>query len=85
MKIRVLYFASLRERLGLAGEEIEAPEGVQTCADVRAWLRGRDGVWADALAEGTNVRIALNQRVARAETAVEEGAELAFFPPVTGG
>jgi molybdopterin synthase sulfur carrier subunit len=85
MKLRVLYFAGLRERVGLASEEIEVPADIRTCADVRAWLRERGGAWAEALAEGTNVRIALNQRIVRAETALEEGAELAFFPPVTGG
>ena len=85
MRLRVLYFAALRERLGSAGEAIEFPGEVETCGDAAAWLRARGGVWAEALAEGRNVRAALNWKMAAADTPLEDGAELAFFPPVTGG
>lgn len=85
MKLRVLYFASLRETLGVGSEELEVPEGIDSVADLRVWLAGRGGVWASALAEGRNVRVALNQRLCRADAALTDGAELAFFPPVTGG
>lgn len=83
--IRVCYFASLREQLGLAEEPLELPAGVADLAGLRAWLRGRGGVWAEALAESRPVLCAVNQVMARPEQAVVDGDEVAFFPPVTGG
>lgn len=83
--IRVCYFASLREQLGLAEEPLELPAGVADLAGLRACLRGRGGVWAEALAESRPVLCAVNQVMARPEQAVVDGDEVAFFPPVTGG
>jgi sulfur-carrier protein len=83
--IRVLYFAHLREQVGTAGEELPAtPEPTQV-ADIAAALRGRGGVWADAFAADRSVMTAVNQVLARWETPVADGDEVAFFPPVTGG
>ena len=83
--IRVCYFASLREQLGLAEEALELPGGVADVADLRAWLRARGGVWADGLAESRPVLCAVNQVMARPDQPVADGDEVAFFPPVTGG
>jgi molybdopterin synthase sulfur carrier subunit len=58
---------------------------VLTVGDLRAWLRARGGVWAEALAEGRALRMAVDHAVARAETPLADGCEVAFFPPVTGG
>lgn len=85
MKVAVLYFASLRETLGLGREQLDLPGSVATAADLRAHLCARGGVWAKALAEGAAVRVAIDQTVAVPETMLHEGAEVAFFPPVTGG
>ena len=85
MKLRVLYFASLREAVGIASETVDTPDDVLTVGQLRAWLRQRGGPWQEALAEGRNVRAALNQVMADAGQSLTEGAELAFFPPVTGG
>jgi sulfur-carrier protein len=83
--IRVCYFASLREQLGLAEEPLELPSGVADVASLRARLRARGGVWAEALAESRPVLCAVNQVMARPDRAVADGDEVAFFPPVTGG
>lgn len=83
--ITILYFASLRESVGIARERIELPEGVRTLGDLRDWLRARGGVWAEALAEGRAVRMALEQQMTGPETALTPDCEVAFFPPVTGG
>ena len=83
--IRVLYFASLRERLGCAQEDIEIPPGVSDVRGVLASLRARGGVWADALAEGETVLVARNQEMAALATKLTDGDELGVFPPVTGG
>ena len=83
MKVRVRYFASLRERLG-AEEAVELPEGA-TVGALRAALVARGGAHAEALAPGRAVRCALNQRMCGQDEALAEAAEVAFFPPVTGG
>ena len=85
MKVKVLYFAALREQLGTAGEEIELPAGVSTVAALRSHLRGRGGAWERALADGKLVRMAVNQDMAPPTAAIRAGDEIAFFPPVTGG
>lgn len=84
MTLRVLYFASLREAVGRANEELTVPEGVGTVGQLRDFLAARGEGWG-ALAQGRNVRAARNQRMARAEEGIEAGDEIAFFPPVTGG
>ena len=86
MKLRVLYFASIREKLGRDAEELDLPAGVATIAGLRSHLRARGGAWADALAEGKLLRAAVNQDMAaQPSAAIKAGDEVAFFPPVTGG
>jgi molybdopterin synthase sulfur carrier subunit len=85
VKVKVLFFAALREQLGTQGEEIELPEGVGTVAALRSHLAKRGGAWREALAEGRLVRMAVNQDMANPAVAIRAGDEVAFFPPVTGG
>lgn len=85
MRVTLLYFAGLREAVGTERESVDLPAGVDTPAGIRAWLRGRGETWERALAEGRNVRAAVDRAMARPDTPVVEGAEVAFFPPVTGG
>ena len=83
MKVKVLYFASLREQLGTQGEDLELSP--TTVAGLREMLMARGGTWRQALAPGRALRAAVNQEMARPETPVGPGDEIAFFPPVTGG
>jgi len=85
MTLTIRYFASLREAIGLEREVLELPADLLTVADLRAYLCRRGEPWASALAEGKAVRAAIAQRMCAADAALEDGAELAFFPPVTGG
>jgi sulfur-carrier protein len=83
MKIQLRYFASLREALG-TGESLELPAPT-TVAAVRDRLIARGEPHASALARGRALRAALNQTMCGEDTELVDGAELAFFPPVTGG
>lgn len=84
MKVEVRYFAAIREALG-PGEALEVAEGA-TVASVRDALIARGGAHASALARGKALRTALNKVLCNDATALPAGgAELAFFPPVTGG
>jgi molybdopterin synthase sulfur carrier subunit len=83
MKVTVKYFASIRESIGTANEVLETP--ALTLALLRDQLIAQGGAYADSLARGQAVRMALNQRMCDEATLLLEGAEVAFFPPVTGG
>lgn len=85
MAMRILYFAWLRERIGLAEEQVEPPSSVATIADLVVWLRSRGAGYTLALADTARVRCAVNQEFATAEARVADGDEIAFFPPITGG
>ncbi len=85
MKIKLLYFAGLREEVGTRGEDLEVSPEVTTVAGLRALLMNRGGAWQTALAQGKALRVAVNQEIAQAATPVKPGDEVAFFPPVTGG
>ena len=80
---RILYFASLRERLGCSDETLETAPA--TVADLRAELARRGGVWQEVFAEGQRILAAVNQEMAGADQALQDGDEVGFFPPVTGG
>jgi molybdopterin synthase sulfur carrier subunit len=83
MKVSIRYFASIREALG-ARETIDVDEG-SSIGVIRDVLIARDSAHADALSRGKALRTALEQVLSDETAIVSEGAELAFFPPVTGG
>jgi molybdopterin synthase sulfur carrier subunit len=83
--VTVLYFARLREALGMASEQIALPATVRDLEGLRALLVGRGGAWERELAPGKPVRAAVNQAMAIGDAPVADGDEVAFFPPVTGG
>ncbi|HEX8740436.1 MAG TPA: MoaD/ThiS family protein [Casimicrobiaceae bacterium] len=84
--VRVVYLARLREVLDCASETLAvASDAAPSVADVLRALRARGGAWARELGAGRAVRFAVNQRVARSDTSIGEGDEVAVFPPVTGG
>jgi len=83
MKVQVRYFASLREALGTQ-ETVEVDSGT-TLGALRDRLIARGGDHARCLARGRAVRSALNQTMANDGAPLHDGAEVAFFPPVTGG
>ncbi|HQS19554.1 MULTISPECIES: molybdopterin converting factor subunit 1 [unclassified Acidovorax] len=83
MKITVRYFASIREAIGTGLEPVQTTAA--TLGALRDELIARGGPHADSLARGKAVRMALNQTLSDESAALADGAEVAFFPPVTGG
>ncbi|MDI1274477.1 molybdopterin converting factor subunit 1 [Polaromonas sp.] len=83
MKITIRYFASVREAIGQGSEQIDTLAG--SLAALRDELMTRGPAYAEALARGKSVRMALNQVMSDESAALTDGCEVAFFPPVTGG
>ncbi len=83
MSIKVLYFASLAQTLGTDEETLTLPEDITTLGQLQQHLAARGGVWQAV--NGELIRMASNQALAKANEAVQDGDEVAFFPPVTGG
>ncbi len=83
--MKLLYFAWLKTKTGVAEEEVTPPVSVGTVAELLDWLKTRGPGYADALADLEAVRVAVNQEYARPDDPVKAGDEIALFPPVTGG
>ncbi len=81
--VHIKYFASIREAIGHSTEVLDTEAA--TLGGLRAELIARGGVYAEVLAPGRAVRMALNQVMAGEGAALPSQAEVAFFPPVTGG
>lgn len=81
MALKILYFAGLREAIGISGESFDLPPDVATVGELRAAL----GRLHPELLSTKNLRAAVNHKMVGPETAVADGDEVAFFPPVTGG
>ena len=85
MQLELKFFASLREALKVSEEALSVPDSVKTIAQLRLFLADRGGAWAEVLAEDKVMRCALNHQMVDPHTPLQEDAEVAFFPPVTGG
>jgi molybdopterin synthase sulfur carrier subunit len=83
--ITLKFFASVRESVGTGQELLAVPDDVATVGAVRALLAERGGAWAEALGAQRVLRMAFNHVMCNPDTAIVEGGEVAFFPPVTGG
>ncbi|MFW2830255.1 molybdopterin converting factor subunit 1 [Sphingomonas sp. ID0503] len=83
--MRVLYFAAVRDAVGVDEEEVSPPAGVGTLGDLVDWLSGRSEAHARALADRGRLRGAVDQVFANFEAPIASAREVALFPPVTGG
>lgn len=81
----LLYFAWVRQKLGRSEEQMDLPPDVKTIADLAAHLRARGGGYAEAFADTSHLRAAINQEHVGFNTTISANDEIAFFPPVTGG
>ncbi len=85
MTLKLLYFAWLRDKVGLAEENVEVAAEVRSVADLVAWLQGRGARYEEAFADMKTVRCAINLDYVTLDADLSEGDEVGFFPPVTGG
>ena len=83
--MRILYFAWVREKAGIAEETISLPQTVTTVAELIEWQQQRGEGFAEAFADTAVVKVAVNQEHVGLDHPVAAGDEVAFFPPVTGG
>jgi molybdopterin synthase sulfur carrier subunit len=85
MRVSIRFFASLKEAIQLDRLELDLPETVVTIGDLRQYLSGYQLAWEDVFAPHKNIRAAQQLQMVSIETPIIPGAEIAFFPPVTGG
>lgn len=83
--MKLLYFAWLKTKTGMAEEDVALPDGVATVGELLSWLEGRGPNFADALSDRGAIRVAVNQSYAKPGDPIGPDDEVALFPPVTGG
>lgn len=82
---KLLYFAWVREKVGVSEESISLPADIETVADLLAWQKGRGPEFADAFSRPQVIRAAIDHTHAKPNAPIAGAREIAFFPPVTGG
>lgn len=83
--MKLVYFASVREAIGVSSEQRDVPEDMHTVSDLVAWLAGQSEEHASALTQQSRLRFALDQNMVAVDAILGNAQELAIFPPVTGG
>lgn len=83
--MQILYFAWVREAIGISGESVDPPATVATVSDLVDWLSARSERHAAAFADRARLRAAVDQDLVGFDAAIAGAREVAIFPPVTGG
>ncbi len=83
--MKLLYFAWVREKTGVASEEVTLPDSIETVSQLIDWLVERGPEYAAAFEKRDVIRTAVNQNHVKPDATVSDRDEVAFFPPVTGG
>jgi molybdopterin synthase sulfur carrier subunit len=83
--VKLVYFAWVRERIGVAEETVTPPAGTETIADLVRWLKSRDEGYEAAFENEAIVRAAIDHAHVRPDAPIAGASEIAFFPPMTGG
>ena len=85
MKVKLFYFAKVREAIGIDREELDLGSNIKTVSDLIEVLKGRGSHWQDMFSMSTTFRMAVNQEMVEASHKINANDEVAFFPPITGG
>ena len=85
MKVKILYFAKIKELVGLDNEIIDLPASVLTLDELKNYLILRGAPWPEIFLSHSATRCALNQNLMQSNFNLVAGSEIAFFPPITGG
>jgi sulfur-carrier protein len=85
MRMKIRYFAWVRERVGKTDEEIDLPAGIVTVAELMAWLANQGDGYAHVFDNPKAIRAAIDRNHAGPESTITGAKEIAFFPPMTGG
>ena len=83
--MRLLYFAWVKEKTGVAAEDVTLPDSVATVAELISWLKTRGPEFANAFEPCDVIRTAIDQAHVQHDARIGDAREIAFFPPVTGG
>ena len=83
--MKILYFAWVRDKIGLDSEEFDLPPGINTAGDFIEWFKSRGEAYAKVIGASDTVKMAINQEYAGPEDTLTNEDEVALFPPVTGG
>ncbi|MBO6552939.1 MAG: molybdopterin converting factor subunit 1 [Roseitalea sp.] len=83
--VKFIYFAWVRERIGVQEERLDLPDDVRTGAEVITWLKGLGENYALALDDAQAIRMAVNQEHIHPSDTIGTAREIALFPPMTGG
>ena len=83
-KIHLKFFASLADRIGLDEEQLDIPPTITNVGELKNLLAERDSNWLSAMTD-PSIKCAVNHQLANETFAIEHHAEIAFFPPMTGG
>jgi len=85
MKVKLFYFARVREAIGVDREELDLASDIKTVSDLIEVLKSRGSHWQDMFSMSTTFRMAVNQEMVEATHKINANDEVAFFPPITGG
>jgi len=85
MRVKLLYFAWVREKTGKAEEQLDLPASVTTVGELMDWLKERGPEYAEAFRRAEVIRAAIDRTHVRRGASIAGASEIAFFPPVTGG
>lgn len=83
--MKILYFAWLRQKIGVGEETVDLPDGVNDVRGLVGWLKERGDGYREAFRDIDAIKLAVNQEFADLEARISGDDEVAFFPPVTGG